>query len=63
MDNPMAKIKITQVKGLSGQTKRQRETLKALGLQKISRTVEKEVNPAIMGMIDKVKHLVTVENL
>ena len=59
----MAKIKITQVKSLSGRTKRQRETLKALGLQKISRTVEKEANPAILGMVEKVKHLVVIENI
>ncbi|MDP4210365.1 MAG: 50S ribosomal protein L30 [Bacteroidota bacterium] len=59
----MAKIKITQTKGLSGHTKRQRETLKALGLRKTNSTVEKEATPAIVGMVEKVKHLVVVENI
>jgi large subunit ribosomal protein L30 len=59
----MAKIKITQTKGLSGHTKRQRETLKALGLRKVNSSVEKDVNPAIEGMVVKVRHLVTVENI
>lgn len=59
----MAKIKITQVKGLSGHTKRQRETLKALGLHKTNSTVEKETNQAILGMVEKVKHMVIIENI
>lgn len=59
----MAKIKITQTKGLSGHTKRQRDTLKALGLKKTNSTVEKEATPAIVGMVEKVKHLVVVENI
>ncbi len=59
----MAKIKITQTKGLSGHTQRQRDTLKALGLHKVNSTVEKEVNPAILGLVNKVQHLVKVENI
>jgi large subunit ribosomal protein L30 len=59
----MAKIKITQTKGLSGHTKRQRETLKALGLRKVNSTVEKETNGSILGMVEKVRHLVTVESI
>lgn len=59
----MAKIKITQVKGVSGHTKRQIETLKALGLRKVNSTVEKEVNSALLGMVEKVKHLVVTENI
>ena len=59
----MAKIKITQTQGLSGHTKSQRETIKALGLRKINSTVEKEATPAILGMVAKVHHLVTVENI
>jgi len=59
----MAKIKITQTKGLSGHTKRQRDTLKALGLRKVNSTVEKDVNPAILGLVNKVHHLVKVENI
>ena len=59
----MGKIKITQTKGLSGHTQRQRDTLKALGLRKVNSTVEKEVNPAILGLVNKVQHLVKVENI
>lgn len=59
----MAKIKITRTKGLSGHTKRQRETIKALGLGKVSSSVEQEATPAILGMVAKVNHLVKVENL
>ncbi len=59
----MAKIKITRTKGLSGHTKRQIETLKALGLHKTNSTVEKEANSPILGMVRKVRHLVVVENI
>lgn len=59
----MAKIRITRTKGLSGHTKRQRETIKALGLGKVSSSVEQEATPAILGMVAKVNHLVKVENL
>jgi large subunit ribosomal protein L30 len=59
----MAKIKITVTKGLSGHTKRQRETIKALGLRKIDSSVEVEAGPAILGMVAKVQHLVKVENI
>lgn len=57
----MAKIKITQVKSVIDRTKRQKATMYALGLRKMNQTVEHETNPQIMGMIDRVKHLVTVE--
>lgn len=57
------KIKITQTRGLSGQTKRQRETLKALGLHKTNSSVEKTATPAILGMVEKVRHLILVENI
>lgn len=58
----MAKVKITQIKSLSGQTARQRKTVEALGLKRIHHTVEKELNAQIKGMIEKVHHLVKVEN-
>ncbi len=59
----MAKIKITVTKGLSGHSKRQRETIKALGLGKTNSSVEQEATPAILGMVQKVNHLVKVENI
>ena len=57
----MGKIKITQVKSAIDRSKRQKDTLKALGLRKMNQTVEHEVNPQIMGMVNRVSHLVTVE--
>ncbi len=57
----MASVKITQVKSTIDRSKRQKDTIKALGIKKLHNPVVKEVNPQIMGMIDKVRHLVTVE--
>ena len=57
----MAKIKVTKQKSAINRTKRQKLTLEALGLKKIGQTVEHDDTPNILGMIDKVKHLVSVE--
>ena len=57
----MATIKIKQVRSRIRCPKDQKRTLDALGLRKMGRTVEHNDNPAIRGMIEKVKHLVTVE--
>jgi len=59
----MAKVKITQIRSQIGASKKQKGTLVALGLKKINATVEKEVSPQVQGMIDKVNHLVNVEQL
>ncbi len=59
----MAKIKITQVRSKIGRPERQKRTLEALGLRRIRHTVEHEATPQILGMVLKVKHLVTVEEL
>ena len=59
----MAKIKITQIKSLIDRPKRQKETMKALGLGRIGKSAEKETNPAIDGMIRKINHLVSIENI
>ncbi|RUT79464.1 50S ribosomal protein L30 [Ancylomarina longa] len=56
----MAKIKITQIKSKIGSTDRQKKTLQALGLNKINATVEHEATPQIKGMVEKVKHLVSI---
>ncbi len=56
----MGKVKITQVRSTIRRPKRQKLTIKALGLGKINRTVELEGTPQILGMINKVSHLVTV---
>ncbi len=57
----MAKIKVTQVKSKIGSTVRQKRTLEALGLTKINATREFEATPQVLGMVEKVKHLVSVE--
>lgn len=59
----MAKLKITLVKSTIGALDDQQATVKALGLKKTNSTVVHEDNPAIRGMIFKVKHLVKVEEI
>lgn len=56
----MATIKVKQVKSRIGAPKDQKLTLDALGLKKMNRVVEHEATPQILGMINKVKHLVAV---
>lgn len=58
----MSKVKITLVKSPIDKTKRQKDTLKALGFRKVNQTVEHEHNPQIEGMVRVVKHLVQVEH-
>lgn len=55
-------VKVTQIGSPIGRHKSQRETLKGLGLNKMHRTRELEDTPAVRGMINKVKHLVRVED-
>ena len=57
----MAKIKITQVKSGIDRSERQKLTLQALGLKKMHATKEVEATPQILGMVNKVSHLVKVE--
>lgn len=57
----MAKVKVTQIRGLSGSTERQRLTLKGLGLRRRHHEVVVEDTPANRGMINKISHMVTVE--
>ncbi len=59
----MEKIKITLMKGLSGRKPRQVKTVKALGLGKRQSSVVKEATDQIKGMVAKVSHLVTVEEV
>ena len=56
----MGKVAVTQVRSTINRPRRQKLTIKALGLGKLNRTVEHEATPQIMGMINKVRHLVTV---
>ena len=57
----MAKIKVTQIKSVIGRPKRQKDTVAALGLTKINKTVVHEATPQVLGMVAKVSHLVKVE--
>jgi large subunit ribosomal protein L30 len=59
----MGKIQITQVKSSIDRCQSQKHTLKCLGLGKLNRTVEKDSNPQVLGMIRKVEHLVLVKEL
>ena len=56
----MAQIKIKQIKSRINCPKVQKETLDALGLRKMNHVVEKEDTPSIMGMVNRVRHLVEV---
>jgi large subunit ribosomal protein L30 len=59
----MSKLRITQVKSMIDRPRRQKETLKALGLRRINQVVEHNASPQIQGMVAKVAHLVKVEEI
>jgi large subunit ribosomal protein L30 len=56
-------LKITQVRSSIGAKPKQRGTLRALGLRRINHTVEHPDRPEIRGMVDRVPHLVQVEEV
>lgn len=58
----MALIKITQIKSGIDRPERQKRTLQALGFKRLNQTIEVVGTPQILGMINKVLHLVRVEN-
>ena len=55
-------MKITQTRSQIGQSKKHRGTLRALGLGRIGRSVEREETPETLGMLRKVRHLVRVDD-
>ena len=57
------RLKVTQVRSLIGRPKPQRDTIRGLGLRRIRDVVVKEDRPEIRGMLDKVSHLVEVEEV
>ena len=59
----MARLKITQVKSRIGATAQQRKNLDALGLRKINHSVERDDSAIIKGMLERVKHLVKIEEV
>lgn len=56
----MSKVKIKQTRSKINRPVDQKRTLEALGLKKIGQVVEHELTPSIEGMINKVKHLITI---
>lgn len=59
----MAKVRLTQVRSKNGATKVQIANLQSLGLRRINHSVEVELNPVSQGMINKVLHLIKVEEI
>lgn len=56
-------IKITQVRSAIDRPERQKRSLQALGLKKMHQTVEHNPTPQILGIVEKVKHLIKVEEI
>lgn len=59
----MASLRITQTRSVIGHPRDQRETIKSLGIRRMWQQVERPDNPAVRGMVDKVKHLLKVEEI
>lgn len=59
----MKKIRITQIKSGIDRSERQKQTLIALGLKKLNASKEVEATPQILGMVNKVNHLIKVEEI
>ena len=55
-----AKLQIKLIKGVIGEREKVKRTVKSLGLKRIEQTVEHEVNGALLGKLDKIKHLVKI---
>ncbi len=63
MAKKVKKIRIELIRSLIGRLPVQKKTMKALGLRKISQKVEKNATPVILGMVNRVSHLVKVEEI
>ena len=59
----MATLRITYSKSAIGYTERQKATIKALGFTRLNQTIERDDTPVIRGMINAVRHLLTVEEV
>ena len=62
-EEDVKRIRVRQVRGIAGRTQRTRDTLNALGLGRIGKEREHDVNPALVGMVRAVRHLVEVEKI
>lgn len=59
----MKKLRIKQIKSGIGRTIRQKRTLQALGIRRMNHQIEVDATPQIIGMVEKVKHLLEVEQV
>ena len=59
----MKRIKVKQVRSKIRRPQNQKRTLEALGLRKLNQVVEHDASPEILGMVNKVKHLISVEEV
>ena len=59
----MTKIRVKQTRSQIRRPQNQKRTLEALGLRKLNQVVEHEATPAILGMVNTVKHLVSFEEI
>lgn len=57
------KIRVKLVRSTIGRKPEQKKTVKALGLGKLNSVVEKDANPAVIGMVESISHLVEVEEI
>ena len=57
------RVRITYVKSVIGYSERQKGTIRALGLKRLGDVVERQDTPVVRGMVDKVSHLVEVEEI
>ena len=62
-DNQSKMLRVTLVKSAIGYSKRQKNTVQALGLRKLGQTVQHQDTPAIRGMINKISHLLRVDEV
>jgi len=57
----VAKLRVTLIKSGIGYAQDQRKTLKALGLNRLNKSIVHNDNSSVRGMLDKVRHLIRVE--
>ena len=61
MENVGKRVKVTQIRGTAGRPQRTKDTIAALGLGRPGRSREITLNPALIGMVKAVRHLIKVE--
>ncbi|MCF6347066.1 MAG: 50S ribosomal protein L30 [Flavobacteriaceae bacterium] len=59
----MKKIRVKQIRSKIRRPQDQKRTLEALGLRKLNQVVEHDASPTILGMVNKVQHLISVEEV